>query len=355
MTSMGDLAIVGIGISTAVGLSAPETAASVRAGMSRFGESPFYDRRFLPFTLAALPIDGLSVLAESERAAAHTGRERRMLRLAAEPLRACAAGRPATTPLPPLLLVLPDRPTTRSLDPLAFLSAFARQAPGLFDLRRSEAHVIGRSGGILGLARAAEWIRAGIAPYVIVGGVDTHCDAHVLATLDAEKRVKSDENLDGFIPGEGAGFLLVTSMEQAAVAKLTPLAAYSTTGYGAESGHLYSTEPYRGDGLAHAVAGAVATNKWGTIRTVYSSMNGESHWAKEWGVAFLRSRSAFASDFAMHHPADCFGDLGAAAGPVLLGLAALGIHDRYREAPCLVYASSDRESRAAIVLGRANA
>ena len=49
----------------------------------------------------------------------------------------------------------------------------------------------------------------------------------------------------------------------------------------------------------------------------------------------------------MHHPADCSGDSGAACGPIMAGLAALGIRDSYRRTPALVYGSSDRGARAA--------
>ena len=55
----------------------------------------------------------------------------------------------------------------------------------------------------------------------------------------------------------------------------------------------------------------------------------------------------------MHHPADCHGDTGAAAGPLMAGLAALGIRDGYRRPPRLVYGSSDRGERAALVVGAA--
>jgi 3-oxoacyl-[acyl-carrier-protein] synthase-1 len=86
------------------------------------------------------------------------------------------------------------------------------------------------------------------------------------------------------------------------------------------------------------------------IGEVYSSMTGESHWAKEWGVAFLRTKAAFHEGHGMHHPADSFGDTGAASGPLMIGLAALGIRDRYRRSPALAYCSSDRGARAAVVV-----
>ena len=87
-----------------------------------------------------------------------------------------------------------------------------------------------------------------------------------------------------------------------------------------------------------------------SIREVYSSMNGESHWGKEWGVAFIRNKAAFDPDHGMHHPADCFGDTGAACGPLMAGLAAVGLSQAYRDSACLVYGSSDRGQRTALTV-----
>jgi 3-oxoacyl-[acyl-carrier-protein] synthase-1 len=196
-------------------------------------------------------------------------------------------------------------------------------------------------------------IRAGQRPFMVAGGVDSYRDLYVLGTLDQERRVKSDVHLDGFIPGEGAAFLLLAARGAAEAAGLAPLATLSPAAVAVEAGHLYSEEPYRGDGLAAALArlfgaGALAE----PVQEVYSSMNGESHWAKEWGVGFLRNRAGFRPDHGMHHPADCLGDTGAACGPLLVGLAALGVREGYRRSPCLVYGSSDDGLRAALAVAR---
>jgi 3-oxoacyl-[acyl-carrier-protein] synthase-1 len=114
---------------------------------------------------------------------------------------------------------------------------------------------------------------------------------------------------------------------------------------------LYSPEPYRGDGLAQTIRQLITETPPSTpIRHVFSSMNGESHWGKEWGVGFIRNRAAFDPELNIVHPADSFGDLGAAAGPVLLGLASLALRDRRATGDVLVYCSSDHGQRAALML-----
>ena len=59
-----DIVVVGIGMVTAVGVSAPETAASVRAATSRFVESALWDRHSAPFVLAEVPDEALPELYE---------------------------------------------------------------------------------------------------------------------------------------------------------------------------------------------------------------------------------------------------------------------------------------------------
>ncbi|HET9985779.1 MAG TPA: beta-ketoacyl synthase N-terminal-like domain-containing protein [Longimicrobiales bacterium] len=348
---MEDVVIAGVGLTTAVGLSAPETAAAVRAAMMRFEPIAYHDRQFQPFTVAQVPEDGLPPLAPALASLRLTPRVARMLRLATAPLAECVAALPATERKPPLVLALPETETTLPMDGAAFLAALAAQTDGAFEPAGSDASRRGRAGGLAAVGAAVQAVRSGRLRFALAGGVETYRDLHVLGTLDRDRRVKSAANPDGFIPGEGAAFLLVTTRGAAQAAGLAPLASLAAAAEAVEPGHLHSAEPYRGDGLAAAVAGALAQARPRTaVREVYSTMNGESHWAKEWGVAFLRSHGGIASDHGMHHPADCYGDPGAAAGPLLVALAALGLRGGYRQAPSLVYASSDAGPRAALVL-----
>ena len=144
---------------------------------------------------------------------------------------------------------------------------------------------------------------------------------------------------------------MIASGEAVARFGLEPLALLSGVKESFESGHYYSSEPYRGDGLAQTLrqvgeAGLLQA----PVAEVWSTMNGESHWGKEWGVAFLRNRAMFLDEHGMQHPADCFGDLGAASAPALVRLSALGVRGGYRGSPALVYGSSDRGGRAAMVV-----
>jgi 3-oxoacyl-[acyl-carrier-protein] synthase-1 len=347
-----EIVVAGVGMMTAVGLTAAETAASARAATMRFTEIPIRDHNFQPYTFAEVPEDGMPPLADGIAGAGElTAREQRMLRLGTIPLRDVVRQLDAKLGAPGLILSLPQAETTHPIDRAGFLQRLWQQTERCFDLGTSDASLSGRAGGLHAIGYAAELIRAGRARVMVAGGIDTYRDVYVLAMLNLAKRVKSSAHLDGFIPGEGAGFLLLARQSDALAAGLQPLATISPVAAAFEAGHLNSPEPYRGDGLASAIrqlvqAGAVA----GPIQEVYSSMNGESHWAKEWGVGFIRNRHVFQPTHGMHHPADSFGDTGAACGPILAGLASLGLRGGYRRGPCLVYSSSDDGPRAALTL-----
>lgn len=331
---------------TAVGLSAAETAASVKAATMRFGQIDWLDHRFEPFTVAAVPDEGLPELApEVVKTAGLTVRDARLLRLGARALAECLGPAGRGTDKPPLVLALPEPERQRPLDAARLLKLFALQTGGVFDLAASATVTTGRAGGLSAIGRAAAMIRSGKAKFAIAGGLDSYVDLYTLGTLDLEKRVKSGAHLDGFIPGEGAAFLLLASPQAAAAARLPVLAALSETAEGFEKGHLGSKETYQGEGLAATFQALVqSAPPPRPFVSVWSSMNGESHWAKEWGVAFLRSRAAFEESHAMNHPADCYGDTGAAAGALLAGLASL----EAARGPALVYASSDLGPRTSI-------
>jgi 3-oxoacyl-[acyl-carrier-protein] synthase-1 len=338
--------IVQTGMVTAVGIGSAQTASSVRAGISRYQESAVYNKRFEPMTLALLPDAALPPLHDDlAQLPGFTSRQMRMLRLADGALKEVLKDVNLQQP-PPLLLAGPepfaDRPA--ALTP-AFVQQLMTQTGVKLDAAQSAVFPAGRAGGLLALRAALALLAQGKHDYALVGGVDSYLDLYLLATLDQADRVLAPGVMDGFCPGEGAGFVLLCSER---VSKShTPLARVHAPGIGAEPGHRYSKEPYRGDGLATAVNEAVADCQQ-PLQTVLCSLNGENFGVKEWGVAFLRNKAAFAEPFEMLHPADCCGDLGAAFAPVLIGLAAIGMHKQYLSTPCLVWCSSEYEQRGAV-------
>lgn len=343
--------ILAIGMTTPVGLTAGATAAAVRAGISRVQESPIQDKRLRPLRTGFLAEEYLPPLAKELRLAGGElrARYRRMLRLATRALGEASCDSEAS----PLFLALPE-PSNGEADSFGttFLRHLSVQAGVELDLPQSRVFRQGRAGGLVAMASACQALRSGRVRTVLVGGVDTYLDLKLLVDLDTEGRLLVEGAFDGFIPGEGAAFLLLGSPREARCQNRVPLAQLLGVGVGKEEGHLYSEAPYRGEGLAQAFQQLFATMPADTprTRTVYASFNGENFWVKEWGVAQLRHSQRFEEQLRVDHPVEFMGDSGAALGTTLSGLAALGLYKGYRQGPVLVWSSSDREARGAVLL-----
>jgi 3-oxoacyl-[acyl-carrier-protein] synthase-1 len=351
MSTSDGVAIVGVGMMTSVGLTAAETLASVRSGSARFSETAWFDSGLDPITAGVVPAAGLPPDDVSPEARLLSPRERRIQGLFAGALKNCVGPVDIALPAAPMYLAAPEVPLHHRQGARIFAASLIDRAGPAARISEIVWAGAGRAGGLLALRAAAERLSSGAIPFALAGAADSYCDGDVLRALDLAGRLKSDRNLDGFIPSEGAAMLLLARTEAARQAGLPIVAMLRRPSEGFESGHITSGTPYRGDGLASTVR-AVFDQRAVTlpVTDVFSSMNGESYWGKEWGVTLIRNRAHFTDDVALHHPADCFGDTGAASGPLLVALAALrsGTADAPRRS--LVYASSDNGARAAVLV-----
>jgi len=206
----------------------------------------------------------------------------------------------------------------------------------------------GRAAGIQGLELVMHYLYQQGASHVLLGGSDSYWSASRIYELDKFERLLAPNRMDGFVPGEGAGFLLFSRDPKDAMSHDNYIIEITRQGASQESGHYYSDKPYKGDGLDKAFKQALSGYKGDGINMIYASMNGESHWAKEFGVATIRNKSYFKDTMRIEHPIDCLGDLGVATGSVLLGLAAKNLLQESGQNSHLVYSSSDGAWRAAV-------
>ena len=336
---------------TPVGGCAAQTAASIRGGISAYQKSVVYNRQLEPMTLALVPEEALA--ARDPRLDDTVGLESaliRMLRLAQPALDETLEHLPKAQDVPLLLAtrecgVEKNRPLTEE-----FLQRLSSLSNRKFHIEDSALFPEGRAGFMFALQAALEYLQEEKYEYVLAGGVDTFLDLHLLGSLDLEGRVLADGVMDGFAPGEGAAFLLLASAGALRRDALTSFAEIHPPGIAYEEGHRYSTEPYRGDGLATAVRAAVRGDSTGLVRSAFGSLNGENFGAKEWGVAWIRNKERFAEPLLLEYPADCFGDTGAAAGAILTGLAAIGTYKGYLPGPTMVWCSAETGYRAAALI-----
>jgi 3-oxoacyl-[acyl-carrier-protein] synthase I len=343
--------ILGLGLATPVGLKAGAAAAAIRAGITRVRESPLRDRGREPLKAGFLEEAYLPSLAPALQVSLEkvTARHRRMVRLASRALQEVAG---YGAPRLPLLLALPEVYPWGDSIGTGFLEHLMEQSGVALDLRHSHVLRSGRAGGLLAVEHALKLLAMRQASAVLVGGVDTYQDARLLAVLESEGRLHVGELPDGLVPGEGAAFLLLASPGACQHGRQEPFAHILGTGSARELGHRYSSEPYLGEGLAQALHQLFERiqSPRPQVRGVYAGLNGERFWAKEWGVAYLRHAKYFAAEHKVEHPIEYIGDPGAALGPLMVALAAIGMKKGYRQGPCLVWCSSDREERAAVLL-----
>src|SRR5690606_34504358 len=108
----------------------------------------------------------------------------------------------------PLILVMPEGDDW-SQDQV-FITQLMEAAGVQPDLPNSYLLSLGRAGFAQALEIAGDLLGDNGVEQVIVGGVDSYLDDRILAELDRDGRVLAQGVRDGFAPGEGAGFCVVT-------------------------------------------------------------------------------------------------------------------------------------------------
>jgi 3-oxoacyl-[acyl-carrier-protein] synthase-1 len=205
---------------------------------------------------------------------------------------------------------------------------------------------LGRTAVLAALGKARQLVADGQAEQVLIVAADGLLSWPALKFyLDAD-RVLEDGNSNGFIPGEGAGALLVT----AAKADDTLLCI----GFGSafEPAPLSSDEPLRGDGLTAAVSQALRESSLGAddIDFIAADLSGEQYFFKEAALARGRALRGQTRQLELWHPAEGTGEAGALAGAAVIAVLWFAMHKGYACGPrVLVHGSGDGEDRFAAI------
>lgn len=338
MSQLEKLSIVETGVITPVGMNTDMTSASVKAGISAYNYSNYYfgDNAI---KLAMVPEDALPEKSEALSNEKLTNRQTRMLKLAHASLNQINADKLTQVPI---FLAGPE-PIPEGALPIRskFLEHLKIQTGLDFDIDNSKVFPMGRAAIFYALDSAFEYLETSDKKLALIGGVDTYVDPMVLDFLASDNRIHTEAyQADGFIPGEGAGFILLSAESNPNNSSIF------RPGISEEKGHRYSEEPYQGDGLASAVEQAITVAGGPVIEKLFSSLNGESFAAKEYGVSVLRNSDSINEDIKHIHPADCYGDTGGASGALLIALCTV----MQSNSCSLCYGSSDDEFRGAVCI-----
>jgi 3-oxoacyl-[acyl-carrier-protein] synthase I len=333
---MHAVAILRAGMVTPVGLTAPASCAAMRGAIDAFSETRFM-------------FDGAWLIgAEVPFTEGFRGREK-LLQMVVPAIRECLGNLEASAlRRVPLLLCLPEADRPGRLPGLD--ESMLPEIEGRLQVKFGPQSAIlpeGRMGGVKAIERAGQLVAAG-APACVVAGVDTLLVGPTLDSHHRAGRLLTEDNSNGFIPGEAAAAVLVGPPEAHAHRIIC-----RGVGYGTEPAPVMSEEPLRADGLRAAILDAFrdASMTWADIDYRITDANGEQYWFKEAALAMARTMRVRKAEVAFWHPADCIGDIGAAIVPCVLGVALAAETKCYAPGPgVLCHFSRDGSERGALAL-----
>ena len=340
-----DIVVAGVGAATPIGRTAAASAAAVRAGIAGFADHPYMiDGRGDPFVVAMAPS------LESEMRS-----ESRILELACTAAHEAVGAAQAAVKTPsniPVIMGLPqNRPGLGSALASQLEAGLARRLLDSFRVSRVQSLPNGHSSGLMAIEVGCRELREGRTAFVLVGGADSYLDADTLEWLDERERLHIPTNAWGFIPGEAAGFCLLCSAEIAAHYGIAVLGKVVATATSNEPNRIYTETLCIGEGLTKAVQLALAAMRPGTmIDETICDQNGEAYRADECGFMLARTSQYFVTPTDFLTPADCWGDVGAASGPLFVSLAVFAALKGYAKGVrTLLWTSSDSGERSAVL------
>jgi 3-oxoacyl-[acyl-carrier-protein] synthase I len=340
-----------IGMITPIGFNTKMSFGAFNAGIDGFRVSEFEDIDGDAIKMSLIPDDIIvSYPKDIDEGDYYSERFDHIIKMSTMAFKECVDGLSFKEPVPLFLgLAEPVDGVTDFPKKLLFNNLFDSTHYSIFE-KDIKIYNSGRASGIQALNSAMNFLSQSSVNYVLIGGSDSYFNVPLLSKLSKEKRLLTETASSGFIPGEAAGFILLSRSPENAMVVDRHIIRVCLPGINKEQGHIYSTEPYKGDGLHKAFSMALNHSEEKSIDTVYSSFNGEPFWAKEFGVASIRNEKYLKESYSHKHPADCLGDLGAATSPVLIGLAAMDLLFNKLQTNALLYSSSDFGLRGAVVL-----
>jgi len=336
--------IVGMGAVTSVGLNAPASAAAVRAGISGFSEHPFMiNQEGDPYILAMMPGNDSSLGTQRYIDMALPAIEEALFPL----FDLCAdvgripviIGSPEKRPgLPDELSVILKETIGKSLHKHSIVADISIESKG-------------HSAGLIALQKGAQYISERSVRFCLVGGIDSYIDPDTLDWVEVNEQLHVPSNAWGFIPGEAASFCLICAVETANKYKLPVRARLVAISTAHEKNKIKTKTVCIGAGLTQAVQGLLSALPENTkIDYTICDQNGEAYRADEFGFMLARLSKYFADSSDYMAPADCWGDVGAASGPLFVNLIVAASEKGYAKGVhTLLWTSSEGGERTAVL------
>ena len=336
---MVEIAVDACGMMTAVGLSAPATCAAIRCGLTNVTETRFMDSSGQWIRGAEVPLEK-----------PWRGRTK-LVKMAAGAIRECIADLKQVDLAQTVLLLCvseTERPGRNEGIEEHLLREVQNELTASFH-RHSELIAGGKVGGVQAIQKAIELLTRTTAKYCIVCGTDTYLTAGTLGIYEKSNRLLTEENSDGFIPGEAGAAIRLAMKKNSSDAPIS----ITGVGFGVEEATILTEKPLRADGMVTAVKNALnmAGLDLGALDYRICDVSGEQYGFKEATLALTRILRVRKEEFDIWHPAECIGETGAAILPAVLSVASAAVTKRYSKGNgILCHFSNDDGQRAAIVL-----
>lgn len=189
--------------------------------------------------------------------------------------------------------------------------------------------------------------------FVIIAAIDSWMLDGRIDLYDQQWRIKSDRNPTGFVPGEGAGLMLLETLSAAKARQQKPLLAVLGASVVQEANPITADKSSSGVGLSQAIETAVegVINK--PIKYLFSDLNGEGYRAFEWAVVHARLSQLFNQKLSHVYPAETFGNLGAVGLVMSLGCFSESLEKKYApDSSALIIVGNDAGQRAALYVNQ---
>ncbi|MDM8542944.1 beta-ketoacyl synthase N-terminal-like domain-containing protein [Desulfococcaceae bacterium HSG9] len=338
------VSIIGVGACTAIGVNAPMSAASVRAGISRISEHPYMiDKTGEPMIIAMasyLPedIEYIERIVELGLSAVNE---------ALSPLNELKIN----GEIPLIVGLPPKRPGVVDSVELEITDKIGGNEK--FGFSEIETIPCGHSAGLIAVEKGCRKIAKGEAEFCLAGGADSYMSPMLLEFLDFEEQLHSEANKYGFTPGEAASFCLLASEKTAEKYNLDVRAKIMSVANAKEENLIKTDTVCVGEGLTKTIKNVLnpIADTGKKINQTVCDLNGERYRTDEYGFTLSRTGEFFVKPDDIITPADCWGDTGAASGPLFISLAVrAGLRGYAKGHLTLVWTSSESGERSAALI-----
>jgi len=236
----------------------------------------------------------------------------------------------------------------------AMVTAITQRAHQLLPGLSVDVTARGGASGALCLPELLDGLNRRKYEAVVLGAVHSDYDPVRIEQLSEQGRLFKPDNLDSFIPGELAVFVVLMRETALRRAGLEGMAGVVAGASGVEAATIDNDlSAYDAKGLTNTIrqatqpmADAGLTAGWALTDLTF-----EMHRVAEWQSMIVRTRKLWAEPYVVDSPAQRIGRLGAAAIPLGMALAAVGWRHGSAPAPiAVVYAGSDGGERGAALL-----